>query len=106
MSAVPTIFTGCLQVMPMQKSSDCLILANILLDRFKAIRALLKNEKLYFEKRRAFGDFLAQSSATVAVFGSFVYIAFKTAQGTITLGDMVMYFQGFQKGLWFPENLS
>ena len=75
------------------------------IDRFKAIRALLKNEKLYFEKRRAFGDFLAQSSATVAVFGSFVYIAFKTAQGTITLGDMVMYFQGFQKGLGFLKTL-
>jgi ATP-binding cassette, subfamily B, bacterial len=75
------------------------------IDRFKVIRALLKNEKLYFEKRRAFGDFLAQSSATVAVFGSFVYIAFKTAQGTITLGDMVMYFQGFQKGLGFLKTL-
>jgi len=71
------------------------------MDRFKTIRSVLKNEKLYFEKRRIFGDFIAQSSATVAVFGSFVYIAFKTAQGTITLGDMVMYFQGFQKGLGF-----
>ncbi len=69
--------------------------------QFKSIRKILKDEKLYFEKRRAFGDFIAQSSATLAVFGSFVYIAFKTAQGTITLGDMVMYFQGFQKGLGF-----
>ncbi len=71
------------------------------IDQFNAIRKTLKKEKLYFEKRRAFGDFVAQSSATIAVFGSFVYIAFKTAQGTITLGDMVMYFQGFQKGLGF-----
>jgi len=69
--------------------------------QFKSIRKILKDEKLYFEKRRAFGDFIAQSSATLAVFGSFVYIAFKTAQGTITLGDMVLYFQGFQKGLGF-----
>ena len=69
--------------------------------QFKSIKKTLKNEKLYFEKRRAFGDFIAQSSATLAVFGSFVYIAFKTAQGTITLGDMVLYLQGFQKGLGF-----
>jgi ATP-binding cassette subfamily B protein len=75
------------------------------IDQFKTIRAVLKNEKLYFEKRRAFGDFIAQSSATVTVFASFVYIAFKTAQGTITLGDMVMYFQGFQKGLGFLKTL-
>ena len=69
--------------------------------KFKSIRKTLKKEKLYFEKRRAFGDFIAQASSTLAVFGSFVYIAFKTAQGSITLGDMVMYFQGFQKGLVF-----
>jgi ATP-binding cassette subfamily B protein len=71
------------------------------INQFNFIRKTLKKEKLYFEKRRAFGDFIAQSSATMAVFTSFVYIAFKTAQGTITLGDMVMYFQGFQKGLGF-----
>ncbi len=75
------------------------------IDRFKAIREFLKKEKLYFEKRRAFGDFIAQSSSTLAVFGSFVYIAFRTAQGTITIGDMVMYFQGFQKGLGFLKTL-
>ena len=75
------------------------------IDRFKAIRKLLKTEKLYFEKRRALGDFIAQSSSTLAVFGSFAYIAFKTAQGNISLGDMVMYFQGFQKGLGFLKTL-
>ncbi|OFZ52668.1 MAG: hypothetical protein A2328_11150 [Bdellovibrionales bacterium RIFOXYB2_FULL_36_6] len=75
------------------------------IDQFKTIRKLLKKEKLYFEKRRAFGDFIAQSSSTLAVFGSFVYIAIKTAQGAIGLGDMVMYFQGFQKGLSFLKTL-
>jgi len=69
--------------------------------QFKSIRKILKDENLYFEKRRAFGDFIAQSSATMVVFGSFVYIAFKTAQGSISLGDMVLYFQCFQKGLGF-----
>lgn len=75
------------------------------IDQFKAIRELLKKEKLYFEKRRAFSDFIAQSSSTLAVFGSFVFIAVKTVQGTISLGDMVMYFQGFQKGLSFLKSL-
>ncbi len=75
------------------------------IDLFKSIRETLKKEKLWFEKRRALGDFIAQSSATLAVFGSFVYIAFKTAQGTITLGDMVMYFQAFQRGLGYLKTL-
>jgi ATP-binding cassette subfamily B protein len=75
------------------------------MDQFKAIREILKKEKLYFEKRRAIGDLIAQSSSTLAVFGSFVYIAVKAAQGAISLGDMVMYFQGFQKGLGFLKTL-
>ena len=75
------------------------------IDQFNSIRKTLKDEKLWFEKRRAFGDFIAQSSATVAVFGSFVYIAYKTVQGTITLGDMVMYFQAFQRGLGYLKTL-
>ncbi len=69
--------------------------------RFKEIRAVLRSEKLSFEKKRAFGDLVAQSSTTIAVFGSFIYIASRTVQGTITLGDMVMYFQAFQKGLLY-----
>lgn len=75
------------------------------IDQFKSIRQTLKKEKLYFEKRRLLGDFIAQASVTMTVFASFVYIALKTAQGTITLGDMVMYFQGFQRGLGYLKTL-
>ncbi|MFH0726897.1 MAG: ABC transporter ATP-binding protein [Pseudomonadota bacterium] len=69
--------------------------------QFRKLRDTLRGEKLGFEKRRALGDLVAQSSATIAVFGSFIYIASGTVQGTITLGDMVMYFQAFQKGLTY-----
>ncbi|MEA2059166.1 MAG: ABC transporter ATP-binding protein [Thermodesulfobacteriota bacterium] len=69
------------------------------IDRFSTIRESLRSEKLWFEKRRAAGDFIAQASAVISVFGCFVYIAFETVQGHITIGDMVMYFQAFQKGL-------
>jgi ATP-binding cassette subfamily B protein len=80
-------------------------LGSYFISGFNAIRKTLKKEKLYFEKRRAFGDFTAQSSMTIAVFASFVYIAFKTASGMITIGDMVMYFQAFQRGLGYLKTL-
>lgn len=80
-------------------------IGNHFIEQFNAIRKTLKTEKLWFEKRRALGDFFAQSSATIAVFGSFVYIAHKTVQGTITIGDMVMYFQAFQRGLGYLKTL-
>jgi len=75
------------------------------IEQFNSIRKTLKDEKLWFEKRRALGDFIAQASATMAVFGSFIYIAHETVQGTITLGDMVMYFQAFQRGLGYLKTL-
>jgi ATP-binding cassette, subfamily B, bacterial len=74
-------------------------LGNYFIDQFRRIRDRLRNEKLGFEKRRAVADLVAQSSTTIAVFGSFIYIAYKTVQGAITLGDMVMYFQAVQRGL-------
>jgi ATP-binding cassette subfamily B protein len=80
-------------------------LAGHFIDQFRKIRKILKKEKLQLERRRALGDFIAQASVIFAVFGSFVHIALKTAQGEITIGDMVMYFQAFQRGVGFLKTL-
>ena len=73
--------------------------------RFMSVRKLLKREKLQLEKKRIFGDFIAQSTSTIVVFGTFAYIAHRTVQGSITLGDMVMYFQAFQRGTGYLKAL-
>lgn len=75
------------------------------IERFRQIRSTLKEEKLWFERRRAMGDFIAQASAIICVFGSFAYIAFKAANGEITIGDLVMYFQAFQRGIGYLKTL-
>jgi ATP-binding cassette subfamily B protein len=41
----------------------------------------------------------------LAVYGTFVLIAYRTIGGVITLGDMVMYFQAFQRGLGYLQSL-
>jgi ATP-binding cassette subfamily B protein len=46
-----------------------------------------------------------QVSAAAAVFGSLVVIAHRTVAGGITLGAMIMYFQAFQRGLGFIQQL-
>ena len=80
-------------------------LGRYFIERFRQIRSTLKKEKLWFERRRAMGDFIAQASPTVCVFGSFAYITFRAARGEITIGDLVMYFQAFQRGLVFLKTL-
>jgi ATP-binding cassette subfamily B protein len=74
-------------------------LGDLLIDRFSKLHTKLRHEKLAIGKKRSSADFLAQASATIAVFASFTFIAYRTVHGSITLGDMVMYFQAFQRGL-------
>jgi len=74
-------------------------LGDLLIERFSKLHSRLRNEKLAIAKKQSMADFTAQSGATLAVFGSFAFIAYKTVYGHITLGDMVMYFQAFQRGL-------
>ncbi|WP_157488517.1 hypothetical protein [Desulfobacter postgatei] len=54
------------------------------IERFRQIRSTLKEEKLWFERRRVMGDFIAQASTIVCVFASFAYISLKAANGEIT----------------------
>lgn len=80
-------------------------LNRIFMDRFRGLRDTLRKEKLDLSRQRAVADFWAQAGATVAVFGAFGYIAYHTIQGTITIGDMVMYYQAFQRGMGFLQGI-
>jgi len=68
-------------------------------DRFRTLRQKLRKEKLAISTRRSVADLTAQGGASFIVFGTYAYIAYRTISGSITLGDLVMYFQAFQRGL-------
>ena len=74
-------------------------LGDLLIQRFSKLHDKLRHEKLAMGKKRSKADFLAQAGATIAVFASFAFIVYRTVHGSITPGDMVMYFQAFQRGL-------
>jgi len=50
-------------------------------------------------------EFLAQASTALAVLGSYAFIAYRTVQGVITLGNLVMYYQAFQRGQGYLRGL-
>lgn len=68
-------------------------------DRFRALRQKLRRERLRMTARRSAADLAAQGSGSLIVFGTYAYIAYRAISGSITLGDLVMYFQAFQRGL-------
>jgi ATP-binding cassette subfamily B protein len=74
-------------------------------ERFRTLRQKLRQEKLDLSARRSAADLIAQAGATLIVFGTYAYIAYRTILGSITLGDLVMYFQAFQRGLTSLQEL-
>jgi ATP-binding cassette subfamily B protein len=80
-------------------------LGGLFRSRFSVLRKELRRERLEISRKRSVADLVAQGCATIAVFGSFGFIAYRTVQGVITLGDMVMYFQAFQRGLGYLRGM-
>ena len=80
-------------------------LGPLLAGRFRDLRRKLRREKLEIAARRSLAELVAQTSATVAIYGAYAFIAYRTVQGTITLGDLVMYFQAFQRGQGFLQEM-
>jgi ATP-binding cassette subfamily B protein len=73
--------------------------------RYREIRDRLRQERLAIARSRFRADAVTQVTTTVAVFGSYAFIAWRTATGTITLGDFVMYYQAFQRGQEFLKEM-
>jgi ATP-binding cassette subfamily B protein len=74
-------------------------------DRFSRVRQTLRHEKLSISRKRAMADLIAQAFGSLAVFAAFGLIAYQAVLGAITLGDMVMFYQGFQRGLGALRNV-
>jgi ATP-binding cassette subfamily B protein len=68
-------------------------------ERYRSLREQLREGRLNLASRRSLADLLAQAIATLAIFGTFAFICYRAISGAITLGDVVMYYQGFQLGV-------
>lgn len=69
-----------------------------LIERFRHLRARLREERIGLSRRRSWADMAAHAVASVAIFGAYAFIAYETLQGTLSLGDLVMYFGAVQRG--------
>lgn len=72
---------------------------------YDKIRNLLRAEKLTLAKSKGIADFCSTTFAALVLMGSLLLIAYRALHGAITIGDMVMYFQAFQKGVSYLKDL-
>jgi ATP-binding cassette subfamily B protein len=72
-------------------------LGPLFIERFRNLRKNLRLGRLALIRKRYYADFLAQAFATLAIYGSYAYVAYRAVVGEITYGDLVMYYQAFQR---------
>jgi ATP-binding cassette, subfamily B, bacterial len=80
-------------------------LGGVLRERFRGLRKQLREERLRLTRARNSADAGAQTAASLVVFGSLAFVAFHAYAGTLTLGDMVMYFAAIQRGQSLVQSL-
>jgi ATP-binding cassette subfamily B protein len=80
-------------------------LGSLFMRRFRDLRRKLRVERLGIAARRSVAELAAQIGTTAAIYGSLAFIAYRTVQGTNTLGDLVMYYQAFQRGQGFLQGM-
>lgn len=72
-------------------------LGPLFMRRFRDLRLKLRKGRLAITRRRSIAGFAAQTFSTAAIYGSYAYVAYETMWGKITLGDLMMYYQAFQR---------
>jgi len=72
-------------------------LGPLFIQRFSDLRKSLRLGRLSLIRKRYYADFIAQAFATLAIYGSYAYVAYQALGGEITYGDLVMYYQAFQR---------
>ncbi len=80
-------------------------LGPLFMQRFGEVRQQLRIEGLTMAQKRAISEGIAQSLATLAMFGIFAFVAYRTVQGLTTLGDLVLVYQAFQRGQGFLREM-
>jgi ATP-binding cassette subfamily B protein len=76
-------------------------LGQVFIERFRDLRARLRRERVDMAARRVGVDLFTNASTTVAVFGVYGLVAYRAVQGSMSVGDLVMYYQAFQRGQEF-----
>jgi ATP-binding cassette subfamily B protein len=80
-------------------------LGALFIRRFHHLRGELRAEKIGLARRRTLAEVMTQLFTVLTIYGSFSLMAYRSIYGMITIGDLIMYYQAFQRGLSFFSSL-
>ncbi len=73
--------------------------------RFKELRDQVRGERISLAVQKSTADLWTQLAGAAVLLGSLGYIGYRTAQGFLSAGDLVMYFGAVQKGQALLQSL-
>ena len=80
-------------------------LGDYLRDRYSKLRGTIRGEKLAITKRRTSIEMAVASIASIAFFGSLGFLAWQTAEGRNSVGDLVLFLLIFQRAQSMGQEL-
>jgi ATP-binding cassette subfamily B protein len=80
-------------------------LGQVFRERYRELREKLREERMRLTLGRAGFDLVAQAGAILSLFGMLAFVAWRTLLGVLTLGDMVMYYQAFQRAQGYLQEI-
>src|SRR6185436_1369266 len=80
-------------------------LGTLFRQRHGDLRGEIRRHRLQMATWRFRSDLVTQAAATLAVYGSFGFILYRASLGALTVGDVVMYYQAFQRGQDFLKEI-
>ena len=73
-------------------------LGSLFMERFRKLQSQLLREKVSISTKKTFAELLTISTAICVSFGLLGYLALRTVQGLMSLGDLVMFYAAVQRG--------
>ncbi|APX92754.1 hypothetical protein BWR19_07325 [Halomonas sp. 1513] len=80
-------------------------LGDYLRNQYSTLRSIIRGEKLAITKRRTSIEMVVASIASVAFFGSLGFLAWQTAEGRNSVGDLVLFLLIFQRAQTMGQEL-
>ncbi len=80
-------------------------LGELLRGWYRELRKVLRRERLTITLKRSLADLASGVGAVLAVFGTFLYIAWRTINGVLNVGQMMMYYGALQTALSSMQSL-
>jgi ATP-binding cassette subfamily B protein len=80
-------------------------LGSLFRNRYLDVRRQLRRERIALVRKRAAFETGAQVLGVLGVFASFAFMAYRTLLGASTIGDLVMYYQAFQRAQGMVRDL-